>query len=160
MHCARCNYDLRGHTEDQCCPECGLPVRETMALRRRGANYAAIGPFVGITLALGCVGWFVIFGMAWFGEIRTIVGAVAVAGILPAFLSGVVGRRILGENTLRMLATCFSWPMCGWGIGALFEVPSEGWGMAFWAVIGASMLGAALAGTFLADWARRYFTSS
>ncbi len=129
-------------------------------MRRRDERTVAIALFLVLTLTIGSACWFVIFAVAWSSQIGTTLGTAAVAGVLPAFLTGAVGRYVLGPQVSRLLATGFSWPMCGWGIAALCAVPYEGWGNAFWTALGGVMFAAALAGTCLADWARRYFTAS
>lgn len=159
MLCARCKYDLRGHSADQTCPECGLPVRDTLKLRRTRKSKAGFGAFLVLSLAAGCASWFVIFATAWSGQMVTVLAAAAVLGVLPSALCGVIGRHVLGTEYSRILATTYAWPMTGWGVGALLEIPSEGWGMAIWTAIGALMFGAALLGTYIFDWMHRYFTS-
>ncbi len=159
MRCAGCNYDLRGHSVDQCCPECGLSVRETLERRRARKSKTGFGAFLVLSLGAGCICWFVIFAVAWSGQIGPVVTTAAALGALPAALTGAIGRYLLGEELPRILATTYAWPMAGWGLGALLEIPSEGWGMAIWAAIGALMFGAALLGTYIFDWMHRYFTS-
>lgn len=159
MRCAGCNYDLRGHSVDQCCPECGLSVRETLERRRARKSKAGFGAFLVLSLAAGCVCWFAVFVVAWSGQIGPVVTTAAALGVVPAALSGMIGRHFLGKEFPRIVATTYAWPMAGWGLGALLEIPSEGWGMAIWAAIGALMFGAALLGTYIFDWMHRYFTS-
>lgn len=158
MLCARCNYDLRGHSANQCCPECGLPVRDTLDAQDARKTKAGFGAFLVLSLAAGGACWFGIFVFAWSGQIGPVLAAAAVLGILPAALSGVIGRHLLGERCPRVVATTYAWPMLGWGVGALLTVPKEGWEMVCWTAIGAAMFGAALLGTCVTDWLKRWLT--
>ncbi|GEM_PF-4395659 len=159
MLCARCQYDLRGHSVDQCGPECGLSVRETLEAHRPRKSKTGFGAFLVLSLGAGCVCWFVIFVVAWSGQIGSVVATAAALGVVPAALSGMISRHFLGKEFPRIVATIYAWPMAAWGIGALLDVPSEGWGMASWAATGAVMVAAALLGTYVFDWTHRYFTS-
>lgn len=160
MLCARCQYDLRGHAEDQRCPECGLPVEQTiMLLRRDGKSPTAIGAFILLSLLGGCAVWFFTFVASWSDSIRDVVLAVAVLGILPATVTGIIGRHVLGPRISRLVATPFAWPMAGWGLGCMFAAFEEGWNLMLWTGLGAALFAAALLGTLLADWMRRCATS-
>jgi len=94
LPCIGCDYNLRTRPRDGVCPECGLPVRETLALAGVAGHAAPwavdLARAIGLLLAAALIG---IVAAAISGPFALRVGLVVVAWTLALGAAWVVSRR-------------------------------------------------------------------